>query len=255
MKALLQVSCALVALSLFACTLEPTEDLLRGPQLISTTPEHLSEGNPRNVRLSFCFDAPLDPASIDRSSIKLYSGEIRQGGEVTYDPRDRCLRFIPRGQFRREIAYDATLGEGLRGLRYGIPVAGEVLTFVTTSESREYDDPATPDFAEAIAPVFEGNCAFSGCHGAVSPSAGLDLSTPRGVATTAIGTRGRGWPGWVRIEPSSTAWSYLVYKVLGEETLRGDAMPPGERLTSEEIDLLVDWIADGAKVDVPPNDP
>ena len=156
--------------------------------------------------------------------------------------------------FKVEL-YDATLREGVRGLRYGLPVESEVLTFVTSTETHDYEDPVPPTFEDSIDPIFQSSCAFSECHGSVAPAAGLDLSTSAAIATTAVGSRGRGWPGWIRIEPGSSSWSYLVYKVLGEETVRGGSMPPGALLSDEEIDLLVEWIDGGAKVDLLSNDP
>jgi mono/diheme cytochrome c family protein len=50
-------------------------------------------------------------------------------------------------------------------------------------------------------------------------------------------TAGRG-------EPAS---SYLMYKVLADDHIRGEPMPPsGPRLDAEELELLASWIRSGA---------
>lgn len=221
----------------------------RGPRVVSTSPASLSEDQPRNGDVHFTFDRPLDPATITGSAIELRSGSVRQGGDIAYDPVRWRLSFLTRGAFRESIAYDAELNQELRGLRQGLPIEAEVLTFVTTTDYIEDDPVEAPSYLDDIRPIFDNGCAFSGCHGGDEPAVGMDLSAPDTIATTAFGIGSRQWAGWPRIDPWSGAWSYLIYKINGEATIRGARMPPGAPLSQGEIEAILGWIEAGAKVD------
>jgi hypothetical protein len=116
--------------------------------------------------------------------------------------------------------------------------------------------------------VLGERCARSGCHAEVDAASGLDLSSPTGIDRTARnrpsqvyvdgtsgGDIGRGTlylasPSILDAEDQrgSPERSYLIYKVLGDEHILGDPMPPpGEpQLSDDEIQLLSDWIYLGA---------
>ena len=82
-------------------------------------------------------------------------------------------------------------------------------------------------FESDILPVFENHCIA--CHGEQSPQAGLDLRTEEGVF--------RGGASGPAIEPRASASSLLLAKVAS------GAMPPsGEKLTSDQIHLIREWI-------------
>lgn len=232
-----------------ACTLEPQISTAAGPRVIETSPQHLSIDNTRNTYVHFWFDRPLDPASIGTGAIRLRSREVGQGGDISYDPLERRLSFLTSGSFRRNLAYDARLSENIRGLRLGLPIESFDLTFVTGTESETHDPDVAPSFPREIFPIFLSQCAYPGCHAGEIPAAGVDLSSPTALGSTAVGRRSREWAGWPIVDPGSAAWSYLAYKIMGEQTIRGDEMPPGGLLSTEEIASVLDWIEGGAKVD------
>jgi len=233
-----------------ACTI-PLEGEHR-PELniTDTSPEPGQEEYLRNGSISLWFDVPLDPASVTSRSIELWSGEVRQGGEVSYDPTSRRLTFTPRGLFRRALAYDARLSPDISGLRQGAQLAEPYeLSFVTGYETAELPPRRIVSHSGAVATLLDSRCGFSPCHGGEAPAASMRLDSPAGITSTAVGVTSDGWAGFPRIEPGSAAWSYLIYKINAEPTVRGTQMPPGRVLESEDSRLLQRWIQDGAEVD------
>src|SRR5688572_8938770 len=87
-------------------------------------------------------------------------------------------------------------------------------------------------FREGVLPILRENCL--GCHGAGRVS-GLDMRT-------ASGLRKGGTHGAV-IVPGNPNQSRLFRYVSGRASLQ---MPPGKRLTPQEIAVLREWIAAGA---------
>ncbi len=250
--ALMLISTAPVA----SCTLEAPEFTAIGEvEVISTSPISFATDVPRDGDLSFVFSRPLDPGSLGSLPIDVTSLDVRQGGVVTYDPIGRRLTFRPRGLLRQSLAYDVVLDDVLRGLRHGAPVNRVTLTVVTGTRELDEDQPEPPTYEQDVSPILSGHCGLAGCHRPPGPAAALDLSTPQGVTATAIGTIGGGWPGWARIDPESAPWSYLIYKLLDEETIRGDSMPPGAVLSLEELYIIARWIDAGARVDLGPDGP
>jgi hypothetical protein len=239
-----------------ACTLEPSSETTREAiGVTATEPELYELGVARDAQVSFWLSAPLDPASLGDMPVDLTSNEVRQGGHVRYDPIERRLTFTPRGPFRRDLAYDAVLAETLRGLRRGEPVEPITLTFVTGLDEAGREDPVAATFDDDVLPIFERSCASSSCHGPPTNASSLDLSDSGASLSSLLGVRSYGWVGWVRVDPGSTAWSYLIYKLIGEESIRGEAMPPGSPLPIEEIEAIASWIDGGAKVDAATDGP
>jgi hypothetical protein len=241
-------------IGILGCTLEPGIAERAPAQILRTTPASGERDVAVNASISFWFDRPMEPASFSEQTIVLQSREVKQSGRISYDPLEQRLTFTPKGVFRRDLAYDAVLEHSrLRDLRHGVRVEPATVTFVTGNLEQTVEQPPAVEFDAEILPVFRSACA--GCHSGPRAAGGLDLDTADGVAGTAIGQRTvLGWSGWPRIEAYSAAWSYLVYKLLGEETVSGVEMPPGGLLDRAGVALIIRWIDEGAKVD-PGNDP
>ncbi len=108
---------------------------------------------------------------------------------------------------------------------------------------------AAASFSDVQQMVFNTSCAFSGCHGGGSQSAGLDLS--EGNAYNALVNVPSSEQGDVlRVKPGNSDESYLYLKVIGDPSISGARMPRGGGALSQDlIDLLRSWIDGGAEDD------
>ena len=92
--------------------------------------------------------------------------------------------------------------------------------------------PGFSSFAEDVMPIFEAKCAP--CHGSMG---GWDSESYEAVMTT-----GRNAP---TVIPSDIENSILAQKITGTQTA-GKIMPPGGKMTNNEIQIVLDWIVAGA---------
>lgn len=101
--------------------------------------------------------------------------------------------------------------------------------------------------ADVQAQIFTPTCAISNCHVGPSPRAGLDLS-----ATGSVRDRLVNQPSTQSLKPlvapGDLGNSYLYDKVVGAMLDVGlERMPfGGPPLSQSELDLIADWIIDGA---------
>jgi len=88
-------------------------------------------------------------------------------------------------------------------------------------------------FANTILPLISSACAMAGCHDAVTHEEELTLSNYSGIR---------------RIVQPGNAGGSKLFKVITTAS-QGDVMPPPphSRLTTENIDAIQKWIAQGAK--------
>jgi len=96
--------------------------------------------------------------------------------------------------------------------------------------------PDRPSYAMHVQPIFNVNCALSGCHLPPNPQRGLDLSSYNGLMQGSIN-------GPVVI-PGNAQDSRLVKRIEGRETPR---MPLNrDPLCQFQIDTIRRWIDQGA---------
>jgi len=97
-------------------------------------------------------------------------------------------------------------------------------------------DPDTVYFQNSILPLLTSNCAMSGCHDAGSASDGVILTNYLSIIQTG------------EVQPGNAGNSEL-YEVLTESDPDKKMPPPGSglSLTSEEIQLVAQWINQGAQ--------
>lgn len=90
-------------------------------------------------------------------------------------------------------------------------------------------------FSKHVFPVFQGRCAFSGCHGNIAPANGIDLTTHSGVTADQL-----------IVFPGSSRDSRLAWAIDGTGPI---LMPPNgfRGLTKNQIDGIKRWIDEGAK--------
>jgi len=94
--------------------------------------------------------------------------------------------------------------------------------------------------------VFTPTCARAGCHLNPGAQQGMDLSDGTAYANI-VGVRSVEDPTLDRVHPGDPDNSYLVLKLEGSLLISGDRMPPGGPYLSQvEIDVIRQWILDGA---------
>lgn len=105
--------------------------------------------------------------------------------------------------------------------------------------------PLAPTLASIQANVFTPSCAVAGCHGGASAQQGLRLDSGFSAASL-INVASPRDPGLIRVIPGDPSNSFLIHKLEGTQTL-GDRMPQGgPYLPQSTIDVIRQWIADGA---------
>ena len=94
--------------------------------------------------------------------------------------------------------------------------------------------PGKVDFRRDIQPIFQEKCI--GCHGPSQQSAGMRLDR----RSSAMEAR-----GFVRLGPGNSAASLVYLKISG--TRYGTRMPPTGPLDPAQIELIKNWIDQGAE--------
>jgi len=104
-----------------------------------------------------------------------------------------------------------------------------------------------PNFSEIQANVFSPDCATSGCHAGANAAAGLNLEEANSYAML-VGIQSSQDAALQRVEAGDPDNSYLVQKLEGTAS-SGQQMAPGAPLPQAEIDVIRQWITDGAMDD------
>ena len=113
--------------------------------------------------------------------------------------------------------------------------------------------PTGPSFAQEVNPILVlHGCTAALCHGSgsVSGHPGGDLTLTASAAANYANlylVASYGEPEILRVRPRDATNSYLVIKLEGRQ-LEGRTMPVGRpAVSSDEIDLIRDWIDSGAQ--------
>jgi hypothetical protein len=224
-------------------------------------------GVPLNAPIEIRFDRYLMPSTAVRQAIRVYAGTPPNSVfyEPQYDVIERVVKFVPVGNLVPDLLYTfefVTRAEG--GTNGFLAFDGADLeesdavplrfNFRSGTRTETLDNPPVPtckDVLERVLPSF--TCGRAACHNPATgdgcpegsareptdpngpcvgvPRMGLDLSSPTGLVTTAIGVVAHqteiGSQGGValrnpsrfgvqmpRIDPGSPGNSYLMYKLL-----------------------------------------
>ena len=104
------------------------------------------------------------------------------------------------------------------------------------------------------AKVFTPSCAFGTCHN--PPQGAGDLVLNTGTHSKIVNVPSPQVPTMKRVVPGKPEESFLYLKLTKTtDDLRqygpdaGESMPPGEPLEAERLELVREWIANGAKND------
>lgn len=107
--------------------------------------------------------------------------------------------------------------------------------------------PSNSVFAKQIQPIFDRNCAITGCHSSDTASGGMVLEAGKSYANLVNVTSSEVAPR-KRVLPGNSGASYIIEKLTQTAPSFGDRMPlGGDPLPSDQIDLIKKWINDGAK--------
>lgn len=121
-----------------------------------------------------------------------------------------------------------------------------VLGLFTGCDSGSPAEPDGPSLVEVQAQVFTPSCG--GCHSGDSPAAGLDLAAGRSYEQT-VDVPSVQVPELLRVQPGRPSDSYLFIKITGDDRMASGTfqMPIGGELSNDQIRMVEEWIAGGAK--------
>jgi hypothetical protein len=109
-----------------------------------------------------------------------------------------------------------------------------------------------PVFSEIQANVFTPTCAVSGCHTGASAPQGLRLDEANSYGLL-VGQPSSQVPGTLRVAPGDPDNSYLVQKLEGTASVGAQMPLNGTPLPQSTIDIIRQWITDGALDDRAPS--
>ena len=102
----------------------------------------------------------------------------------------------------------------------------------------------SPLFSDIQTMIFTPNCASASCHSGVNPPAELSLDAANSYADL-VGIASSQEPGILRVAAGDANNSYLIQKMEGTAAT-GNVMPPSGGLAQSTVDVVRQWIADGA---------
>lgn len=115
-----------------------------------------------------------------------------------------------------------------------------------TSDTDDTDVAPAATFQRVEDEVIKPSCAFSFCHSG-GASGGLRLTGDAADDHAAlVGVLATGLATETLVIPGDPDGSYLVKKLEDASGIAGARMPSGGPLTADQIQLVRDWIADGA---------
>lgn len=106
---------------------------------------------------------------------------------------------------------------------------------------------AAASLSANVQPFFTSTCATMGCHTASSPTVPMSLAAGQSYASL-VGVPCSECVPRLRVKACdpSTTQSYLIAKVKNLDVCSGTRMPKAAPLTAAELQLLVNWVAQGA---------
>lgn len=145
-------------------------------------------------------------------------------------------------------------------LRIALPVLAAGFAACSGGSGEGLDDTTPPGslnpvFSEIQSNVFTSTCATAGCHAGAGAPQGLRLDAANSYGLL-VNVPSSEVPSVLRVAPGDPDGSYLIRKLEGTAAV-GERMPLGRQpLAQATIDVIRQWIADGAIDDrTPSSDP
>ena len=222
---------------------------------------------PATVSVTFNRDVLASSVSVARVDLQASGGDgsFADGNEVTLVPVGATasaatmsidLTGLTGGNDTYQLTLDGssatpltdTAGVVLDGDRDDVPGGDFVSTFTV--------QPAVtaPTFSQVQQQVFTPNCALSGCHAGADPAQGMNLSSGQAYSNI-VNVPSNEVPSLDRIEPGEPDNSYLIHKIEGTAQVGGRMPLGGGPLPNEFIQVIRDWISDGAQDNIDPDPP
>lgn len=127
----------------------------------------------------------------------------------------------------------------MRGGRSSLSISS-LLAFVTLGAAAC----GPPTFADVQREIFTPRCANAACHGGDTPQLDLDLSEGKAWSNI-VNVDARAVDGAVRVVPGNPDES-LLFQLLEGPVASVRRMPVGFPLEPHQIDMVRQWIEDGA---------
>jgi hypothetical protein len=106
--------------------------------------------------------------------------------------------------------------------------------------------PQQVSFSSQVQPIFTASCTSNACHDNTMPAEGLPL-TPGNAYAKLVNIASTQCPNVKLVAPGAPDQSYLVWKLQGTgPCFFGSRMPKSSALPTAQIQLIRDWIANGA---------
>jgi hypothetical protein len=109
-----------------------------------------------------------------------------------------------------------------------------------------------PNFSEIQDEVFTPTCAVSGCHTGAAAPEGLRLDEANSFGML-VGVASSQAPSILRVAPGDADDSYLIQKLEGTASVGAQMPEGGPPLPQDRIDVIRQWITDGAIDDREPS--
>ncbi len=123
---------------------------------------------------------------------------------------------------------------------------GQIVELDKAFVTKMKEDSTTVSFAQDIQPVFNQNCALSGCHTGSFPAAGLNLQSSQAY-NNIVNIPSSQRSSLNLITPSDPDNSYLIRKIKGED-ISGSRMPLSRSaLDMTTIATFETWVREGAQ--------
>jgi hypothetical protein len=94
--------------------------------------------------------------------------------------------------------------------------------------------------------IYDRRCAYAGCHAAELPAEALDLSPGAAYAATVGVEAIQCSPSRLLVAAGAPGDSYMIDKINGQDMCAGVPMPRTGNVNSVDVQILGDWIAEGA---------
>lgn len=236
------------------------------PRVVESEPAAGATNVALDATLRVRFDRTMSVRSLNRGTVRLRSGIVDEALSLRYEPTRRELVAVSfdGAPLAANVQYRLRL-DGIFDVAGVEPNSVIEIPFRTGTRAVGTPGPAPVGWAD-VSELFLERCSSASCHGDAA-AAGIRLDSGDAVRATAIGRARRptaggavgagtfGLTGLPVIDVvggvGRPGTSYLLYLVIDDPAIDGQAMPPATELTAgglaaDEALRLSEWIRAGA---------